>query len=58
MCVDDANKRTVAFVYFVDGFRSHLDGAILVWSLVELGVSRGAAGANQYGEDPLLPSER
>lgn len=25
MCVDDANKRTVAFVYFVDSFRSSLE---------------------------------
>jgi hypothetical protein len=25
MCVDDANKKTVAYVYFVEGFRSHLE---------------------------------
>jgi hypothetical protein len=25
MCVDDANKRTVAFVYFVEGFRTSLE---------------------------------
>jgi hypothetical protein len=25
MCVDDANKRTVAYVYFVEGFRTPLE---------------------------------
>ena len=25
MCVDDANRRTVAYVYFAEGFRSHLE---------------------------------
>jgi len=29
--------------------------AFLLWGLVELGLMRGTAGVNQYGEDPLAP---
>ena len=47
-----------AFRNLIDNGLSIATGAILVWSLIELGILRGATGANQYGEDPLVASER
>jgi uncharacterized membrane protein YhaH (DUF805 family) len=48
----------LAFRNWIETGLSIATGAVLVWSLVELGILRGATGSNQYGEDPLVSSER
>ena len=30
---------------------------VLFWAIIELGLLRGTAGANQYGENPLVPAK-